>query len=207
MLLEMLGLPTNVHEYRRGYHPPVAAAPSGGSEELRNLTALGYLGATESRTAPAGATTRTAGSFNNEGLILRDQHRDDEAAAAFENALRIDARNPSALWNLSELLHFLQRDPARAAALLDAAIEADPHQLRWLFTRGRYALERHDCEAALRDFQRAAQIAPNNAIAYASVGTAQACLGHDAAAIAAFQQSLYLDPNQPQLARLLAGQR
>lgn len=204
LLLELLGLPSDVREYRRGYHPPApAAAPAGGSEELAKLTALGYIGAGEGAHGPAGNSTRTAGSFNNEGLILRNDGRDDEAAAAYEGALHVDPKNAAALWNLSDLLRHRGRDTKRADGLLDAAIEADPHQPRWLLTRGRFALERQDCRAALADFQRAVTLTPDAAIVYTSRGTAEACLGDEQAAKADFRQSLKLDPNQPQLLRFL----
>jgi len=204
MLLGMLGLPSDVREYRRGYHPPSpVSAPAGGSEELAKLTALGYIGAGDGAHGPAGNSTRTAGSFNNEGLILRNDGRDDEAVAAYEGALRVDPKNAAALWNLSDLLHHQGRDVKRAGALLDAAIDADPHQPRWLLTRGRFALEHHDCRAALADFQRAVTLMPDAAIVYTSRGTAEACLGDEAAAKGDFRKSLAIDPNQPPLARFL----
>ena len=124
---------------------------------------------------------------------------------AFEGALHVDPKNAAALWNLSDLLHHLGRDSARANALLDAAIDADPHQPRWLLTRGRFALERHDCRAALADFQRAAALMPDEAIVYTSIGTAAACLGDERAASDAFRKSLAIDPNQPALERFLHG--
>ena len=210
-LLDLLGLPHDVREYRRGYHRPApAAAESGnegneGNEEIEKLTALGYISAGDAARGPAGNSTRTAGSFNNEGLILREAKRDEAALAAFEGALHVDPNNPAALWNLSDLLHHLGRDNARAAALLDAAVDADPHQPRWLLTRGRYALEAHDCTHALADFRRAAALMPDEAIVYTSIGTAAACLGDERAASDAFRKSLSIDPNQPALERFLRG--
>jgi tetratricopeptide (TPR) repeat protein len=201
LLLEMLKLPTDVREYRRGYTPPPAVAGSAGNEELAKLTALGYIGAGEALRGPAGGSTRTPGSFNNEGLILREENRKREAAEAFEGALHLDPKNAAALWNLSDLLRQSgsSSDRVRAAALLDAAIDADPHQPRWLLTRGRFALEHHDCTAALADFQHAATLMPNAAIVYTSLGTAHACLGHEREAAAAFRRSLEIEPNQPAL--------
>ncbi len=205
MLLDMLRLPDDVREYRRGYHRAPPAAAENGNEEIAKLTALGYISAGDAARGPAGNSTRTAGSFNNEGLILRTAKRNEEALAAFEGALHVDPRNPAALWNLSDLLHHLGRDRARADALLDAAIDADPRQPRWLLTRGRYAIERHDCRAALADFQRAAALMPDEAIVYTSIGTAASCLGDERTASDAFRKSLTLDPNQPALDRFLRG--
>ena len=97
--------------YERGFHPP----PAGGSaaqaksadEALAKLRALGYVGASEPARAPAGVAggdTRTAGSYDNEGLILREAGKTAAAAAAYERALARDPSNASALWNLSDLL-------------------------------------------------------------------------------------------------------
>jgi Flp pilus assembly protein TadD len=95
----------------RDYGPratTVAAAPTEpqSPEDLEKLKALGYLGAGESATRPAGAAdaTRTAGSYNNEGLILREAGKTAEARLAFEQALRIEPRAASAAHNLAVLL-------------------------------------------------------------------------------------------------------
>src|SRR6185503_4910232 len=77
-------------------------------DALMKLRALGYVGSAEPERAagaasgsPGSEPGRTAGSFNNEGLILLSGGRPAEAAAAFESALRVDPRNGSALANLS----------------------------------------------------------------------------------------------------------
>lgn len=116
-------------DYRAFYRP---AIPSPGSssavvaeEEIAKLRALGYIGSDEPATAPQGVRsggTRTAGSFNNEGLILRDQGRLEEAAAAFASALELDPDLASALWNYSDLLFAGDRDLDLSDALLIRAL-------------------------------------------------------------------------------------
>jgi Flp pilus assembly protein TadD len=170
------------------------------NEELAKLKALGYVGSGEPSRA-SGNSTRTAGSYDNEGLLLREAKRDDEAAAAFESALQVDSRNASAMWNLSELLR-AKHDP-RAGTLLDRALALDPDEPRWLLTRGRFRLEAHDCRHALADFQRAATLTPDDPLAHASLGTAYACLGDEVAARRSFAHSLALDPAQPGLRRAM----
>src|SRR5262249_40398066 len=49
-------------------------------------------------------STRTAGSYNNEGLILREREENEGARTAFEHAIALDPHHASALFNLSELL-------------------------------------------------------------------------------------------------------
>jgi Tfp pilus assembly protein PilF len=80
--------------------PPRASA----EEEVAKLRALGYLGSAEPSRAPAGAAdTRTAGSHNNEGLILEAEGDRAAAMAAFERALAVDPVLAAAAWNLSRL--------------------------------------------------------------------------------------------------------
>lgn len=205
ILLDILRLPRNLDDYRRRFRRARAAAPAAtdaGDEQIAKLKALGYIGSGEPITAPAGSTsTRTAASHDNEGLLLREAGRNDEAIGAFESALRIDPKSAAALWNLSDLLHRLHRDPQRADALLDQALAIDPNEPTWLLYRGRYRLEKKDCRGADDDFAHAAGLAPNNALIFTSLGTAELCLGHRDAANRAFQRSLQLDPNQPALRR------
>jgi len=203
MLLEMLGLPRDVSTYQRAWRQQRIAATStaGSSEAVANLKALGYIGSSESSHAPASYHgTRTAASYDNEALILRDLGRNDEAIKAFNMALQIDPHSASAMWNLSDLLHRQHIDIARADKLLDdaIAINPDPH---WLAMRGRYRMERHDCRGALTDFQHALQ--GEDAVLYASIGAASLCLGDEAEARKAFERSLAIDPNQPQLRALM----
>jgi Flp pilus assembly protein TadD len=122
-LLALLGLPraagiegpalpgVTESDRTRDYGPraaasaPVEAGPAS-PEELEKLRALGYLGAGESASRPAGASdpTRTAGSYNNEGLILREAGKKAEARRAFEQALAIEPRSASAAHNLAVLM-------------------------------------------------------------------------------------------------------
>ncbi len=122
-------------DYRARWKPaPIpetaeTAEPAGGSqsEEIAKLRALGYLGSSEPNRAvspgdkrPGG--TRTAASYNNEGLLLRQAGRETEAGRAFERALTLAPESASALWNLSELLESRNRD--RSDDLLIRAVEA-----------------------------------------------------------------------------------
>ncbi|HEV7516729.1 MAG TPA: alkaline phosphatase family protein [Thermoanaerobaculia bacterium] len=109
--------------------PAPATSASGGSEEVAKLKALGYVGASEPAQTPvssAADATRTAGSFDNEGLLLRAAGRQAEARAAFEQALARDPGNAAALANLSDLLAQgpTPADRERADALLVQALAA-----------------------------------------------------------------------------------
>ena len=176
ILLDRLGLPTDVEHYRRAFRRARIAQASGGNEKIAELKALGYIGGSEPSHAPAGSTsTRTAASFDNEALLLQAAGRDNDAMAAYESALKIDPENASAKWNYASLL----------------------------VRQGRATLRKSDCGAALAAFARAETLQPRDAVIAASVGTAELCLGDNAAAKKAFAESLALDPNQPKLREML----
>lgn len=92
--------------YRRYFQRVANIPPPSGSaseEQVAKLKALGYL----SSTAPAPAKaigTRTPQSFNNEGLLLLEQKRVQEAEQAFRSALAIDQSYASPRQNLDDLL-------------------------------------------------------------------------------------------------------
>ena len=176
-------------DYRRGFVRGKASTDTrGADEQIAQLKALGYLGGGDN--TPHGTSTRTASSFNNEGLILQQRGRVDDAALAFASALEVDPHSASAKFNLAELLK--AKGPDAAIELLTRLHAARPVP-ELLLQRGRYRLAKQDCRGALDDF-RAANM--NDAIAFASIGTAEACLGDRAAAVAALKRSLELDPNQ-----------
>ncbi|MEA2239014.1 MAG: hypothetical protein QOC81_3738, partial [Thermoanaerobaculia bacterium] len=110
------------------FAPPAAttiASSSGSEEAVAKLRSLGYIGTGEStapRPASAGTSTRTAGSYNNEALMLKHEGRIAEAIAAFERAMVVDPKLSSAAWNLSDLLFERKEDLRRSDQLLVRAI-------------------------------------------------------------------------------------
>jgi Flp pilus assembly protein TadD len=94
-------------------------------------------------------------------------------------------------------------DAERGLSLLDAAVAGLGNEAElWLF-RGRLRLERQDCRNAQDDFARVTELAPTNALGHLSLGLALLCLGDEGAARRAFERSLELDPEQPELRRRL----
>jgi Flp pilus assembly protein TadD len=232
VLLRLTGMPEldYARYFERAAPPPAPTSSRAADEDLAKLRALGYIGSGEStRSALPQNDTKTAGAYNNAGLILRNDHRVGEAIASFDRALQIDPRYASAMWNLSETLFDANRDldradsllvtalqngladgprfvivrsiayqrtgrSARCLPLLERAVAASPNDPELHMFRGRYRMDRHDCGGALEDFLFAEQRAPANALAYASAGLAQSCLGDAAAAQASFAHARQLDP-------------
>lgn len=107
-------------DYRASYRPATSPTHSAGAEEIEKLRSLGYLGPAK---AGAAGETRTAASYNNEGLLWRQRGKAREAAAAFERALALDSGNAAALANLSDLRD-AEGDSERADDLLARALAA-----------------------------------------------------------------------------------
>jgi tetratricopeptide (TPR) repeat protein len=225
--------------YAAGPRPAAVRADAGSAEEeVAKLRALGYLGSQEpAKLAPGGV--RTPGSYNNEGLLLSEAGRAQEAERAFERALAIDPENASALLNLASLLASQGEDQdrvddllvraaaagsaeatdravgravayaekgetARSLSLLDRLVAARPQEARLWFLRGRFRLKVERCREALADFERARSLGEGNALLYDSLGMARLCLGDPEGAARDFRQALAIDPDQPEVRRMLA---
>ena len=112
-------------DYYAQYQPAAAPASNGAAvdrDTLAKLKSLGYVsdgGPSSSRTAGA---TRTPGSYNNEGVILKEHNKPVPAIEAFERALALDPDLASALWNLSDLLYARGSDLDRSDQMLVRAL-------------------------------------------------------------------------------------
>ena len=111
-------------DYAAHYRPSARVAAKRGAavdrEAVANLRSLGYIGASESDAAPPGSrgSTRTAGSYNNEGVILKERNKLPQSIEAFEKALAVDPNLASAQWNLSDVLYAMGQDLDRSDTLL-----------------------------------------------------------------------------------------
>jgi Flp pilus assembly protein TadD len=207
-------------DYRAHYKPSslaLAAASSGADEEaLAKLRALGYVGASEAASAPEAArgSTRTAGSYNNQGLILKDKGRPEEAIQAFGKALELDPKLASALWNLSDVLFAGSRDPDRSDELLVRAFANGlPEGTRFLIGRAISYQRSGQPERSRKLMAAAAAARPDEPEVWLFSGRYRIETGNCQGALEDFHRAVGLAPRNPAahasegLARLCLGDR
>lgn len=182
--------------------------------DLAALRSLGYLGGGEASRAPSDrrGSTRTAASFNNQGLILEDLGRRDEAAGAYEEALRVDPGYASAAWNLSHLLDERGLEAARADRLLIDALRGGlPEGERQVIERAVRVQRGGDLPRAERLVGSALEVAPRNSELWLFRGRYRIEAGRCREALADFERAATLAPERAAvwsasgLARLCLG--
>jgi len=107
-------------DYFAAYHPaaPPPSTTAVDPDTLAKLKSLGYIGDSGPASSRTLGATRTPGSYNNEGVILKEKGKTAPAIEAFEKALSLDPNLSSALWNLSDLLFAREPDRDRSDDLL-----------------------------------------------------------------------------------------
>lgn len=205
-------------ELRARQSPAVpAVAARGADEEIAKLQALGYIGAGEPTRAPeaalAAGSTRTAGSWNNEGVILLGQGDPAGARSAFERAVELDPDNASALWNLSDLVYAAGELDAADDLLVRAVAHELPEGTRFLVGRAIGYQRAGDVRRSLALVDRAVQARPEEREYWIFRGRYRVELGDCAGARGDFARALELEPRDAAvhasaaLAALCAGDR
>jgi len=155
--------PDVLANYRDHWRPsaPVRTDPKANQEEIEKLKSLGYIGSGSTEKPPESGGTRTAASYNNEGLLRRERGETDAALTAFEKALALEEKNASALWNLSDLLHSQQRDRDRSDDLLVRALAAGlPEGVDYAAARAVLYTKSGEAERGLRLLDRTLEAKP-----------------------------------------------
>jgi tetratricopeptide (TPR) repeat protein len=200
-------------DYTRYYSPAavVAATESAArskvdQETVDKLRALGYIGAAGGGGQAIG--TRTGGSFNNEGLLLKAQGRTTDAVEAFESALTVDPNLASALWNLSDLLFAERRSLDKSDALLVRAFANGlPEGRRYLIGRAIGYQREGRVDRSLKLLTDAAAAKSDDAEVWLFRGRYRVDSGDCAGAVTDFQRAVHLDPaNAAAYASLGLGQ-
>ena len=194
-----------------------AAAAQAAHEEIAKLRALGYIGARESPQANAAhlasGETRTASSFNNEGIVLRGEGKEAAARTAFEKAIELEPNLASALWNLSDL-RFAAGDFAPSDELLARALASDlPDGAKLVVGRAIQHERSGRIAAAIALLDRALAARPEESELWLFRGRYRVQSGDCARAVSDVTRAAALAPTNPDvfaaaaLAHLCAGDR
>jgi len=193
------------------------------SEAIAKLQALGYIGSGEAVRASASAlaaggpdATRTASSWNNEGIVLRGERgsrSEARARAAFERAIELEPNLASALWNLSELL-LAAGETGRSDELLARAIANGlPDGARLVIARAIVRERAGAIDQGLALLDRAIAVAPEEAQLWLFRGRYRVQTGDCADAVQDLARAAELAPDESDvfataaLAHLCAGDR
>ena len=188
---------------RRPGRPASATAASTRSadEEIAKLQALGYIGSGEPTRAPeaarASGSTRTAGSYNNEGILRRGDRDDTGAREAFEKAIEIDPDLASALWNLSDLLYVEKRYDRSDEQLVRAVHNRLPEGAKFLIGRAIGYERAGELKRSLALLDGAIEARPDDKEYWLFRGRYRV-EGHDCqGALSDFEQAASLAPEDP----------
>ncbi len=204
-------------DYRAVYTPASTpqsasggAAPAVDEDTVAKLRALGYIGASEGKARAFG--TRTAGSLNNEGLLLKQEGKQKEAIDAFDTAISVDPNLASALWNLSDLLWSRSQSLEKSDALLVRAFANNlPEGTKFLIGRAIGYQRNGQIDRSISLLNQAAAAKPNDPEVWLFRGRYRVERGECAGAVDDFRQAARLTPNNAAvyasqgLAELCAG--
>jgi tetratricopeptide (TPR) repeat protein len=204
-------------DYAAHYRPRAPVPSTRGTraideETLARLRALGYIGAAESTGNRRLGTTRSAGSYNNEALLLKAQSKKAEAIVAFENALIVDPNLASALWNLSDLLFQDSLDVDRSDLLLIQAFRANlPEGTKYLIGRAMGYQRDGKLDRSIGLLEAALRARAEDSEVWLFLGRYRVERGECRAAVSDFEKATRLAPRNASafaslgLARLCAG--
>jgi len=140
-------------------------------------------------------------SLIDQGKEFYKHDQDEQAVAAFQEAIRLNPDLAEAHLRLGMALAALERKPEadesyrKAAELLKKRVQADPKDADSFFYLGEAHSFLHQDEEAARAYRKETRLRPDDEEAFYQLGKAEAKLAHYAEAIAAFQKALDLDPN------------
>lgn len=157
------------------------------------------------------------------GQLALSEDRPEEAVRFLERALEIQSDALQVLFPLGQALRragrtdeaqvYLRRSAEREQSIGGRARCVDPLDARLgerttgaaaLITRGQHARFAGDLDAAIEEFKRAVELAPDDPIAHQALARGWAEKGDLAAAVEHFRRASQLDPESPTLANDLA---
>ena len=140
---------------------------------------------------------QTSSKHLEEGRRLMRENKWKEAVAELNKAVEANPSNTEAL-NARGVAYFQLKDYQNAALDYDQAIAADSAVYLPFFNRAKLKLAQNDFEAAIRDFSKATQLAPDSAEVFLNRGFVYAQLHLPQQASADFDKAIQLDNDNPE---------
>ena len=137
-----------------------------------------------------------AGHFLREGFVLREERRYKEAAAAFEEVLKLEPGHAIAHANLVSL-YIALRNPAKVKHHYRAAVAGDPGLYKTHYNFGTYLGWQGRTAEAIAALRKAVEINPFHADSHSNLGHLLAQLGRSAEAEKHMRLAIRHQPNFP----------
>ena len=139
---------------------------------------------------------KSADAWFDEALALEGARKFQEAAAAYREAIALDANDPVLHFNFGNVLYQLGQ-PAAAAEEFRLAMRIDPSYVEAWNNLGNMHLELGEQEEALHAFRTALRLVPAYADAYYNLAAALSQMGRQEEARKNWQTYLAFDPSSP----------
>jgi tetratricopeptide (TPR) repeat protein/predicted Ser/Thr protein kinase len=135
------------------------------------------------------------------GRIHRATKERELALQEFQQALKLDPRNPGALRGLAAVYDSMGRQ-SEAERLYQQATVLSPDSWGGFNEFGAFYLHHRENERAAQQFRRAVELTPDNALAHGNLGLALDQLGKAQEAESELKKSIELQPTYPALTML-----
>jgi len=132
--------------------------------------------------------------FNSLAVLALEENKPEEALAAFENALQVDATNFAALNGLLTL-HARNNRMDLAQSKIDQLISSYPNNATLHYFRGHVYRVQKNIQGAEAEFRKSLEIDPNYLATYSALGEMFISMKQEDRAIAEYQKILAIRPD------------
>lgn len=196
-------------QYQYVLDHPAANGPDPARVKFNLATVLGQAGKTDESLSlfselTAGGSA-DAGVYKNYGFFLQKAGRSADAAAALQKAADLNPKDASASLSAGELYAKSGQYDAAIASLTKAlGPQADPKldpasEYDAYFALGESYAAKGDQPQAIKEFDTASALQPQNAVPLYDKGVLQQQAGLNADAETSYRSALHLDPNNVQI--------
>lgn len=181
-------------------------AAQAGVNDPVTLTAIGKVHLAAHRDQTAAEVFRLALTSNATyigaqvglGQALEAQGLNEEAQAAYDQAVAVNPGSPQALTALGNFQTFTLRQPEEAVTLFQRALAVDPNYLGAHIGLGKAYDAAGDFEAGLAAYQAGVATNPHEALAYSALGNAYLARNDLDSAVATHQEAVAQEPQSAQ---------